>query len=233
MLRSTQEENSSTMISCTVTIREKDNGEFVHEEILDALPTQPSTMPQTFVVRLAEDFVSDSDPNYLEIRYPDLFPFGRGGFGETRKIPISKKRLVAYYANLSTRQFQKIDFVLPLYDYIVRTLSYNKAMVRAKLPSRMVDKDGSVMPQAVAYSKISKEDMRKSVEYQIECIKRKKLGQRAPRPPKSVSGLASSFFPDQKIANQTIQHSQAAAQRNRQEVYAAHANCPFASSSRC
>lgn len=55
-------------------------------------------------------------------------------------------------------------------------------------------------------------------------IKRKKLGQRAPRPPKSVSGLASSFFTDQKIANQTIQHCQAAAQRNRQEVYAAHAN---------
>ena len=212
------------MISCTITIKEKDNGEFVHEEILDALPTQTSNNPQTFVVRSAEDFVSDSDPNYLELRYPDLLPFGRGGFGETRKIPISKKRLVAYYANLSTRQFQKIDFVLPLYDYIVRTLSYNKAMVRAKLPSRMVDKDGSVMPQAVAYSKISKEDMRKSVEYQIECIKRKKLGQRAPRPPKSVSGLASSFFTDQKIANQTIQHSQAAANRNRQEVYAAHAN---------
>jgi hypothetical protein len=39
-----------------------------------------------------------------------------------------------------------------------------------------------------------------------------------------VSGLASSFFTDQKIANQTIQHCQAAAQRNRQEVYAAHAN---------
>jgi len=55
-------------------------------------------------------------------------------------------------------------------------------------------------------------------------VYKKKLGQRAPRPPKSVSGLASSFFTDQKIANQTIQHSQAAAQRNRQEVYAAHAN---------
>ncbi len=104
LLRSTQEENSSTMISCTVKIREKDNGEFLHEEVLDALPTQLSTMPQTFVVRSAEDFVSDSDPNYLEIRYPDLFPFGRGGFDETRKILISKKMLVAYYTNLSTRQ---------------------------------------------------------------------------------------------------------------------------------
>lgn len=33
----------------------------------------------------------------------------------------------------------------------------------------------------------------------------------------------STFFTDHKIANQTIQHSQAASQRNRQDVYAAHA----------
>ena len=66
--------------------------------------------------------------------------------------------------------------------------------------------------------------MRKSGEYKIECIKRKKLGHRAPRSLKSVSGLASSFFTDQKIANQSLQHSQAVAQHNRQEVYAAHAN---------
>jgi len=63
------------MISCTVTIREKDNGEFVHEEMFDALPKKPSTKSQTFVIRAAEDLVSDSDPNYLKIRYPDLFPF--------------------------------------------------------------------------------------------------------------------------------------------------------------
>lgn len=78
LLRSTNEEISSTMISCTITIKEKDNGEFVHEEILDALPTQTSNNPQTFVVRSAEDFVSDSDPNYLEFRHPDLLTFGRG-----------------------------------------------------------------------------------------------------------------------------------------------------------
>ena len=47
----------------------------------------------TFVVRPAQQFVSDSDPDYLETRYPDLFPFGRAGFSEERKIPISKKTL--------------------------------------------------------------------------------------------------------------------------------------------
>ncbi len=120
LLRSTNEEISSTMISCTITIKEKDNGEFVHEEILDALPTQTSNKPQTFVVRSAEDFVSDSDPNYLKLGYPDLLPFGRGGFGETRKIPISKKRLVAYYANLSTRKFRFASVRLHSSDTILQ-----------------------------------------------------------------------------------------------------------------
>lgn len=54
--------------------------------------------------------------------------------------------------------------------------------------------------------------MRKSVKYQIECIKRKRIGQSAPRPLKIVNGLASSVLTDKKIANPTIQHSQAAAQ---------------------
>jgi hypothetical protein len=73
------------MISCTVTIREKDNGEFVHEEMFDALPKKPSTKSQTFVIRAAEDLVSDSDPNYLKIRYPDLFPFS------ARRIWLNQK----------------------------------------------------------------------------------------------------------------------------------------------
>lgn len=52
----------------------------------------------------------------------------------------------------------------------------------------------------------------------------KLFGRRIPRPPESLNSLASTFFTDQKIANQTIQHSQPAAQKNRQDVYAAHAN---------
>lgn len=35
--------------------------------------------------------------------------------------------------------------------------------------------------------------------------------------------METTFFTDQKIANQTIQHSQAAAQNNRQDIYVAHA----------
>jgi hypothetical protein len=130
LLRSAEEERESLMISCTITVREKDD-ENQNRNLANHLPTtanasfQPST--NTFVVRPAQQFVSDSDPNYLETRYPDLFPFGRAGFNEKRKIPISNKTLIAYYTNLSTRQFQKPDFVLPVYDMIACNFSYNMA----------------------------------------------------------------------------------------------------------
>lgn len=84
------------------------------------------------------------------------------------------------------------------------------ALVRANLPSREINKDGNVIPRAEAYSRVPLEDLRQLAEYQSICIKHQLLGKRAPRPPASSSGLASTFFTDQKIANQTMQHSQAA-----------------------
>jgi hypothetical protein len=178
----------------------------------------------TFIVRPAQQFVFDSDPDYLETRCPDLFPFGRAGFSEERKIPISKKALIAYFTNLSTRQFQQPDFVLPVSDKIARNSSYNMALVRVNLPSREINAEGNVIPRTEAYSRIPLEDLKKLADYQGEKIKRQLLGKRATRPPASSSGLTSSFFTDQKIDNETMQHSQAASQRNRQDVYAAHAN---------
>jgi hypothetical protein len=227
LLRSAEEERESLMISCTITVREKDD-ENQNRNLANHLPTtanasfQPST--NTFVVRPAQQFVSDSDPNYLETRYPDLFPFGRAGFNEKRKIPISNKTLIAYYTNLSTRQFKKPDFVLPVYDMIARNSSYNMALIRANLPSREINAEGNVIPRTEAYARIPLEDLKKLADYQSEKIKRQLLGKTAPRPPASSSGLAFSFFTDQKIANETMQHSQAASQQNRQDVYAAHAN---------
>ncbi len=88
LLRSTEEEINSIMISCTVTIREKESHN-QNQELLNQLDStttasfQPSS--NTFVVRPAQKFVSDSDPDYLETRYSDFFPFGRAGFDEKKK----------------------------------------------------------------------------------------------------------------------------------------------------
>lgn len=215
------------MVSCTITIAE--TSETANEQLIRLLPPCNDLEPvlstsNTYVVRPGQDFVSDSDENYLEVRYPDLFPFGRAGFGEKRRIPISKKALIAYLVNLSSRQFQKTDFSLPVYDLIARTGSSNMAVIRAKLPSRSSTTETNGLPRAEAYGRIAIEDLKKAAVYQSQCIRAKTFGQKVPRPPQSLNGLASSFFTDQTICNSAIQHSQAAAQRNRQEVYAAHAN---------
>ncbi|KZS05303.1 Uncharacterized protein APZ42_031547 [Daphnia magna] len=206
LLRSVDEETDATMISSTITIGDNANTNSngnEHQQLIE--------------------FVSDSMPKYLETLYPDLFPFGHGGFDENRKVWVSNKALVAYYANLSTRQFQQ-DFALPVYDYIARRASSNMARIRAYLPSRIRNQYGSVIPRAEAYGRISNEDLKKATKYDIECVKSKLFGQMQPRPPESLNGLASTFFTDQKIDNQEIQHSQAAAQKNRQDIYASHAN---------
>ena len=226
LLRSTEEELEATMISCTVTVAENTGDS--HERLLQLLPLtsnhDPASSSSTFVVRPAQQFVSDSQPELLETRYPDLFPFGRAGFDERRKIRISKKALIAYYVNLSSRQFQKTDFALPIYDLIARTASSTMALIRAKLPSRTTNNHSNGIPRAEAYGRIHIEDLKKAALYQSECVRAKKYGQKVPRPPQSLNGLASSFFTDQTICNQSIQHSQAAAQHNRQEVFCAHAN---------
>lgn len=90
----------------------------------------------TYVVRPAVDFASDSDPNYLELHYPDLFSHGRAGFGEFRKTRISRKALFKHLLNLSTRQFQEVDFVFPVYDMTVNEDMRKISFVRSILASQ-------------------------------------------------------------------------------------------------
>ena len=74
----------------------------------------------TYIVRSSSEFQAENDPCYLEKCYPDLLPFGRGGYGEERRIPISRQVLLRYMLNLSTRQFQHVDFLFPNYDIVCR-----------------------------------------------------------------------------------------------------------------
>ena len=65
---------------------------YLEVDTVDLLPTvkipEPSTSSNAFVVRPSQDFVSDSDRNALETHFPDLFLFGRSGFGVQRKTRI-------------------------------------------------------------------------------------------------------------------------------------------------
>ena len=176
----------------------------------------------TYVVRPEKDFASDSNPDYLELHYPDLFPFGRGGFGEQRKNQISRQALVKHLLNLSTRQFQQVDFVLPIYDMVTRQQVSNMAYVRSILPSRLSGPERGTSSKGEAYGRVPMEDLKAAHDYKVVCADAANRGLRFPPPPTSLNGLAMDFYTDIRLASQPMQHSEAAANRNRQMVYAAH-----------
>lgn len=175
----------------------------------------------TFVVRPSTVFASESDEDYLEKHYPDLFPFGRGGFGEKRKYRISRKAYLSYLLNLSTCQFQHVDFLLPLYDMTTRQEVASKAFIRSKLPSRENSSEGAVS-KGELFGRISTRALKKVGEFQKACAEAAARGVRLPLAPSDVDGVSLEFFNSINISNQPMQHSQAAAMRNRQDVYAAH-----------
>ena len=155
ILRSQEEEENSTTMGCTMTIEDDSINE--SQQISEHLKINPEVnevCSNTYIVRPSTEFGSENDPLYLEKHYPDYFPFGRGGFGEKRKTPISRAVYAGYLTNLSTRQFQKIDFVLPIYNLIARSKAANMASVRAKLPSRISNPQGTPIPSAEAYATI-------------------------------------------------------------------------------
>ena len=96
------------------------SNESTHEEVIRLLSDGKTVENDIYIVRPGRAFVSDRDVNYLETHYPDLFPYGRGGYGEKRDNHISRKAYFAHLLRLGTRQFQSVDFVLPVYDVLTR-----------------------------------------------------------------------------------------------------------------
>ena len=213
------------MTSATVTIggtRPHDTN--THEKVMQVLSENENieTKEKIFVVRPPKEFVSDLDPDFLEIHYPDLLPFGRGGFGEPRRTNISRAALLSYMLNLSTRQFQQVDFLLPMYDMVTRQQVAMLGLVRSKIPSRILNSNNSTTPRAEAFGRVSIADLQMAWEYKNQCATTARKGHRLPPPPKSMNGVAVEFFTDIGICTQQNPHSQAAALRDRQCVYAAH-----------
>lgn len=178
-------------------------------------------LSNTYVIRPKTDFGSERDENYLEKHYPDLFPFGRGGFGERRRKQISRSSLLNHLLNLSTRQFQQPDFLLPLYDMKTRIDVAKLAFVRSILPPRELNQH-QITTRAEAYGRIRSEDLQLACTYKIDCAKAASQGLPYPPAPLSLNGLSMDFFTDMSLSTKPMQHSQAAANGNRQDVYAAH-----------
>ena len=101
LFRCNEDYINSIPLNATVTVGEDlDSDLNRNEQVIQALSQDKTEIwkqqkSDTYVVRPKKDFADDLDPLYLEKHYPDLLPFGRGGFGEFRSIPISRKALIA------------------------------------------------------------------------------------------------------------------------------------------
>lgn len=162
----------SIPIGCTITVGETlGKGPNTNEQVVEALSTETTSIfkprnSNTYVVRPKQNFENDGDKFYLEKRYPDLFPSGKAGYGQKRRIPISRKAFTSYLLRQSTRQFQHPSFVLPVYNMLVREDMASKSFVRTKLPSSIYKPDGSKMTRGEAFSQIPLSDLKAAAEFQ-------------------------------------------------------------------
>jgi hypothetical protein len=83
---------------------------------------------------------------------------GAAVLARQEKFKISRKAYLAYLLNLSTRQFQHVDFLLPLYDMTTRQEVSNVSFVRSKLPSRSKSGDGHIS-NGEAFGRLTSEVM--------------------------------------------------------------------------
>ena len=97
----------------------------------------------------------------------------------------------------------------------------NKANIRSKLPSQGRLSEGTVS-KGELFGRISIDALKKAGEFKKACAEAAAKGVRLPQPPFNIEGVSLEFINSISISNQPMQHSQATAMRNRQDVYAAH-----------
>ncbi len=95
------------------------------------------------------------------------------------------------------------------------------AFVKSILPSK-TSLNGDVTTRAEAYGRVCEVDLQLACNYKKACAKAASEGLPFPPAPVSLIGLAMDFFTDISKSFTPMQHSQAAANLNRQDVYAAH-----------
>ena len=172
--RSKEEMDSAVSMSSTVTISAFNaSGLNSHQQVVDVLGGLSGTSSShhvssnTYAVRPLKEYANENDGQHLEALLPDKYPFGLGGWITPRIKKISKLALAKYHLNISGRQFQTPDFVLPLYSLIAKNAVKTKAFVQAKLPSYYANEGDT--PRAEVFGKVPLKDMEEVAKYQKQC----------------------------------------------------------------
>jgi hypothetical protein len=85
-------------------------------------------------IQHSSTIINSGDRNIFTQTFPDLFPFGRGGFNEERKAPISLQLWIRHLLRLSTGAFRKHpSFALLAFDILNRQQLQTAQSIRCNM----------------------------------------------------------------------------------------------------
>jgi hypothetical protein len=78
--------------------------------------------------------MSDFNPAFWGISFCELFPYGRGGLDEPRKVPIGLHEYLKHCLSVSSRRFSKhYSFLLVAFDVLARHRAMNAIQLTTRL----------------------------------------------------------------------------------------------------
>ena len=166
----------------------------------------------TYAVRSSSEVLTDLD--WIEQAFPYLFPFGRGGPGESRATPVSEEACYQHYLRLSSRQFQGYEFILHAYDAIARRKTTTHSYLQA---TKYIGQD-----QTQNYANISSSEAEAAAAYKSACVKAAQQGRPFPPRPQDLSSNAMSFFRAVQSSSEVSLHSQAHTDKAHLKSFAMH-----------
>eukprot|EP01138_Halocafeteria_seosinensis_P005775 gb/GECG01005904.1/.p1 GENE.gb/GECG01005904.1/~~gb/GECG01005904.1/.p1 ORF type:complete len:132 (+),score=7.79 gb/GECG01005904.1/:1-396(+) len=120
--------------------------------------TNPSHRPtflhftHAFVQKLGK-FVPQYHVDNLTKIFPTLFPFGRGGLDETRRVPLSEASIYKRLLRVSSKQFQNKTFISYAFDQLSRKNATQAALLT--LPGQRFQE----------FSQLTQESLHQAIEY--------------------------------------------------------------------
>jgi hypothetical protein len=142
-----------------------------------------NTTPQAFVqVQKSNNYLSDFDDTYWIKSFAELFPFGRGGFDEKRKIGMSLHYYVNRLLMSSRRNFaQHFSFGMVAFDVISRHRAFSRLYYRIQTTPSIATKSFSIDP----------EQLKTVLKYNDELKNAYSTYSRPPIPPDSISNVSA------------------------------------------
>lgn len=190
----------------------------IHEEILDSASVEavianavtgqprkeygPPVAPD-YQLRSSNEYLPVTSREWLEVVFPHLFPYGRGGFSEKRLTQVSREELLAHLMRLSTRRFQHYSFALHAYNIQTRLQMQKKVFVQCYRSFS----PGTGESRGMAFGKLTEVEISNAHAFLKACSEAKKKGLPSPPQPQHMSQASLSFFQSLRLCTGAAQHS--------------------------